>query len=599
MIAFIIIGIICLIIYLLFIKDRKIAPVHPVIQPEPINIIKEKVQKEAEEIFIDEYGKKYKNIIKEREIPRRTYLSGKLNGKYWGEQDIVKEQEYEHCKFYDFNIYEIEISETADAPVPFDFPLDSTFPRNRLPSLLPVTLKRDGKEYALNIYEPQVAKVIFNRKLHQDEGKEVFGTINADFTGYVLDFVKEQYTVRKYLDELQAPRKKEAVIHNPVIIKTGLVTGNMEYNINYTRTEYYYGDYKTRYWGDWKYTKPIGATRQEGCLSSGLGLIGTIIGVIFLLLLVPRLAIILPFFLIPLLFNIIPEVAWNWLLRIIGLLLIAAVVFSIVNSIRHAATTYIPKPHLQETAEERKSDNIDIVDSTSKKAIDTLITHYRNWKDYNGNNYEGRFWVKESDLRNSSSYKNNLIIPENTENNYDKIVYLIKENDNENLNGIYQLFDSIKNANKSDAKTFAEIIVSFVQDIPYTVVLPEACDPNLYADNFIKKYLISPDARCDGYQKFGINSPVEFMANLQGDCDTRTLLIYTILSHYNYDVTLMSSEFYNHSLIGINLPYDGVAYDYNNQRYVLWETTSPNIKPGIIANEISNINYWRISLKSK
>jgi hypothetical protein len=89
------------------------------------------------------------------------------------------------------------------------------------------------------------------------------------------------------------------------------------------------------------------------------------------------------------------------------------------------------------------------------------------------------------------------------------------------------------------------------------------------------------------------------MANLKGDCDTRTLFLYTILSHYGYDVALLSSEYYNHSLIGINLPYDGISYLYKSQRYVLWETTAANIRPGSLPNEISNINYWRISLKSK
>jgi len=62
---------------------------------------------------------------------------------------------------------------------------------------------------------------------------------------------------------------------------------------------------------------------------------------------------------------------------------------------------------------------------------------------------------------------------------------------------------------------------------------------------------------------------------------------------------MLSSEYYNHALIGINLPYDGIAYAYNTQRYVLWETTAPDIKPGILPNELSNLNYWRISLKSK
>ena len=154
-------------------------------------------------------------------------------------------------------------------------------------------------------------------------------------------------------------------------------------------------------------------------------------------------------------------------------------------------------------------------------------------------------------------------------------------------------------ANHLSEKGLAETIVSFVQDIPYVVVLSNACDPSLYADAFIKKYLSAENALCDGFEKFGINTPVEYIATLKGDCDTKTLLLYTMLSHYGYDVAMLSSEYYNHSLIGINLPYEGVAYKYNNQRYILWETTAPNFKPGILPNEISNTNYWRISLKSK
>jgi len=275
-------------------------------------------------------------------------------------------------------------------------------------------------------------------------------------------------------------------------------------------------------------------------------------------------------------------------------------IFSLINTFNRSGNSYIPKPIVQDKPEERNPQNIPIVDTiNNEQSQDTSITHYRSWKDYEGNLYEGKFWVKKSDFVKAKKYKTNLSISESSESSYDKIVYMLKENDKQNLNGLYQLFDSLKTVNSIDVKSFAEMIVCFVQDIPYTVVLPDACDPNLYADNFIRNYLSSSDAKCDGYEKFGINTPVEFMATLQGDCDTRTLLLYTILAHYGYDVALMSSEFYNHSLIGINLPYEGVSYNYNNQRYILWETTNTNIKPGILPNEISNTNYWRISLKSK
>ena len=230
---------------------------------------------------------------------------------------------------------------------------------------------------------------------------------------------------------------------------------------------------------------------------------------------------------------------------------------------------------------------------------DTLISHFRSWRDYDNNLYEGSYFVKLSSYQNAKSFKKNLQIIGNSPDEYDKILFSLKENDKAQINGLYQLFDSLKIKNQLGSILFAKMVVSFVQDIPYTLVLTENCDPNLYSDNFIKEYLSSNGAKCDGYQKFGINTPVEFLASLKGDCDTRTLLLYTILSHYNYDIALFSSEVYGHSIIGINLPMEGLSYNFQNRKYILWETTAPNMKPGILPTEISNTNNWRISLKSK
>jgi hypothetical protein len=591
----IIILVISIIASLLFFKKEKTREIQPIIE-SPKEAIMEEITEE-QLIQIDESGRQYKNINKTRETPRRTYLFGTLHGKYWGELDEIKEQEYQHTKFYDFNIYEIEVSDTVHQCTPFNIAQDARFPRERLPSLLPIVLKINGKEYALNIHEPEIINVRFNRKLHQNEGSEIFGTIDAAITGYVLDFTTEEYTEREYIQQ------KAAVLTAQNEIKytqTLYPTGKVEYNANYKRTEYYYSDYKNRYWSNWIYTKPIGRTQREGCLSSGLGFLGIITGCVFLLLLLPRLIILLPLIILLLLFGLIPALVWQWIFRILGSLLLLTFIFSLINSFSHPENSHKPNPILQNKPEERNPKNIPIVDTISnEQSQDTLIMHYRSWKDYEGNLYEGNFWVKKSDYLNAKKYKINLSVSENSRNSYDSIVYLLKENDKRNLTGLYQLFDSLKIAKSIDSKSFAEMVVCFVQDIPYTIVLPGACDPNLYADNFIRNYLSVNDAKCDGHEKFGINTPVEFMATLQGDCDTRTLLLYTIFAHYGYDVILMSSEFYNHSLIGINLSYEGAAYSYNDQRYVLWETTDANIKPGILPNEISNTNYWRISLKSK
>jgi len=621
--AFIIIAIIIIVVYWFFFRKEKDSS-DTVNQSSSTTVVEDvEINEEPEEqIFTDENGLKYKNVSKTREIPRKTYLNGTLHGKYWGELDELKEEEYERLKFYDFNIYEAEVKTTqsnkncfcitaiktvcdgfhTESEGKFAFQPDSNFPREKLPQTIPCTisLKGNSGEYSVVIHDPQLRNISFSRKLHQNDGHEIFGTIEAEITGYILDFTKEEYIEKEYLVENAGTQITKPVTEKSKLSETLVPTGNLEYKDGYHRTEYYYSDYKSKYWGKWKYTKPIGSTSTEGCLSSVLGIIGTIIGIAFLLLLLPRLVFILPFLLIPLIFSFIPSAAWTWIFRIIGSFLLIAFIASLINTFSHSTRTYIPKPIVQDRPEERRPEYNPIIDSTNSTNVpDTLITHFRAWQDYDGNSYEGKFWIRKSALFNAHAYKNNLNVVESNERNYDEIIFRLKENDKENLTGIYQLFDSLKAAKNLSAKGFAEMAVSFVQDIPYSVVLPNACDPNLYADDFIRNYLSSSDAKCDGYEKFGINTPVEFMATLQGDCDTRTLLLYTLLAHYGYDIALLSSEYYNHSLIGINLPYEGVAFRYNTQRYVLWETTAPNIKPGILPNEISNINYWRISLKSK
>lgn len=545
-----------------------------------------------EEILSDEEGRKYKILNLVRELPRRTYILGDLNGKYWGEIDTKKETEYVQQKFFDFNIYEITVSNSiTNNETPFILDELSSFPRERLPKLLTIRLLKDGNEYELNLHEPLIGNVSFNRKLHQDEGTEVFGTIDAMVTGYVLDFIKEEYQEVQYLNQNNEPLIKE--VAKKELQKTISPTGNVEYKENYKRTEYFYNDFKTTYWDKWKYNKPTKTNHSEGCLSSFLGIVGLVIGVVFFILLLPQLGILLPILAIPFLLNIIPSNIWNWIFRIIAGLLLVAFIASLFYSISNSSSNYVPKKYAVDNVKE----TTDTLKRISEK--DTIISHFRSWRDYDNNLYEGSYFVKYTAYQNAKLYKNNLQIIGNNQAEYDKILFSLKENDKENINDLYRLFDTIKNEKKLDSIAFAKMLVSFVQDIPYALVLPENCDPNLYSDNFIKQYLHSNNAKCDGFEKFGINTPVEFLATLNGDCDTRTLLLYTILAHYNYDVALLSSELYSHSIIGINLPLEGKSYDYNNQKYILWETTSPNIKPGILPSEISNTNNWRISLKSK
>lgn len=600
--AIIIILVLLVILYFFFNKSKFENASSPPKKEEKIfsdNSLLRQLEKSESEIFTDENGK----FIMENftaEIPRKTYIKAFLQGKYWGEIDENFSNQFQQTKFFDFNIYEVTLNRAIYSKNnPYKIEEEYFIPRQKLPKLLKTILKKDGKEYEVNLHEPkfELGTIKFNRKLHQVDGSEVFGTIEAIVTGYVLDFVVESYSEKKYILNNNGENHTSSLTVNDVV-KTNSPTGNVEYSGNYSRTEYYYSDFRKTYWGEWKYIRPAKEPNSEGCLSLITGIIGLILGIAFLLLILPQITVIIPFILFILLLNLIPTKFFSWIFNALGVLMLFGFLLSLLYFFG-TNVNFNPRPNKVDSQEEQETQSIPISDNENNQTIkDTLIRHFRTWNDYDGNNYQGYIWTKKSNYLSAKKYKNSLESLDN-ERGYDQIIFSLKENDKNNLKGVYQLFDSIRKTKQFSKTKFAELIVSFVQDIPYSVILPDGCDPNLYNDKFIREYLSTSNAKCDGFQKFGINSPVEFMTNLNGDCDTRTLLLYTALSYYGYDVALFSSEYYNHSILGVNLPINGLAYNYKNQRYILWETTAPNTKPGVLPSEISNLNYWRISLKSK
>jgi hypothetical protein len=564
------------------------------------------------EPFIGEDGLDYNKVTKEISTPRKTYLKGTITGKYRGDR-ISNESD-----LFDFEIYEAEVLcnsiEDFRKNRPFVFPNDfknidnqkkikgTVFPKEKLPTTLPVAIIANEKSFGVNVLEPQLFEFDIVRKFHQTDIDDVFGTFNAFITGYVFDYEKKIVEVIDgpivETDPLEVP--EEIPSKKPSSCQAlNIKTGETQTKGNYTRSEYYCKNHNDKTWGNWEYKNNDIGTNQ-GCFSSIIGIIGLILGVLFLITILPGILYFIGFFIIMFLISILAPYL-KWIMRVIGVLLLIGFISSLINTFNQGSQRYIPTPVVVDKPREVVEERSTIIDTTNNQLNknDTLITRYRIWQDYEGKKYEGSYQLRLSDLKNATYHKNNLPLSQNNIDSYDKIIYSLKENDKNKLNGVYKLFDSINKSNKLSKVKFAEMIVSFIQDIPYALILDKGCDASLYNDTFTRQYLLDPNASCDGNQRFGINTPVEFLASLKGDCDSRTVLLYTIFAHYNYDVAVLSSEFYGHSILGINLPINGTAYNYNENRYVMWETTTPNCKPGIISNKISNLNNWRISLKSK
>lgn len=563
----------------------------------------------------DEDGNSCIRIKKKIETPRQTFIKGDIKGKYRGDL-LALSDEFYNSSFYDFEIYEAFVDNAfTQKNAPFEDCNINEFPREKLPEILKVTLIQFGEYFGINILEPRLCKFESNKKLHQVDGNEIFGTFEGVISGYILDYEEEEFEEIELINEFSDPEAPNSVsnnVINKVCESSKVPTGRTNRKGDYVSTEYRCKNHNDTVWGDYIY-KPMGP-KGPGCWSIFFNILLVIIGLFLLIKFLPGLLYLIGFFIIISLISFLEPVL-SWIFRILGPLLLIAFIGSLIYNFSNSGggRNFSPIPSSTDVPREttpiveplpvveNETDNYNPIDSTQvvQEKNDSIITRYRQWKDYKGNVYEGTYQIKLSDYRKASFFKNNLRLNDESIRNYDQIIHNLKENDKSKLNGLYRMFDSIQKANQLNKNQFAEMVVTFVQDIRYALVLSDGCDPSLYNDRFTRNYLLNNKGFCDGNQRFGINTPVEFMSNLKGDCDTRTLLLYTILSHYNYDVAVMSSEFYGHSILGINLPYNGLAYNYKNQKYILWETTALGAKPGIISNDISNTNYWRISLKSK
>lgn len=129
----------------------------------------------------------------------------------------------------------------------------------------------------------------------------------------------------------------------------------------------------------------------------------------------------------------------------------------------------------------------------------------------------------------------------------------------------------------------AELMVTFVQDIPYTLISSKDCEEDYTGP-------------CRGNEAFGILSPYEFLHSLQGDCDTRSVLLYTMLKKAGFHPLIVVSREYAHAMIALDVPATGDFINYQRQKYYFWETTSHGWSPGMLPPSTNNVQYWKIAL---
>ena len=222
-----------------------------------------------------------------------------------------------------------------------------------------------------------------------------------------------------------------------------------------------------------------------------------------------------------------------------------------------------------------------------------FITNYLEWKDFSGNYYNEEFKVKKSyyyqskNHREKISLSNSKTIAAFRSYFYETVHSNTFSFDQNKLQEVLKKYQSIKNTYNLNRLQFAKTIVSSVQSIPYNYIMPAECNDES----------LSKEIPCIENIKFGFYSPVEFISNFKGDCDTKALFLFYILDKFGYDVALLVSFQYQHAILGINLNVGGGKYvTHNKKRYYLWETTAIGWKPGMLNPKFANLNNFRVEL---
>lgn len=510
-------------------------------------------------------------------IERRTFIKGTFSGKYIGH--LAHGSSYHQ----DVNIYDLEVTQgrmvTEMKPENIRkwkegehesyLNIDTfkcSFP-NEVPCIIHYA---DGvtKEFLIQLQSPKIHQPALSNQVY--DGKEVFGDIQGEISGYISHWVP----VDVDSEDVILPLKEKETEGNYIRYKNINVDGSTTFS-------------------DWRYLEGD----SGGCLNSVFGVIGWIF--VLLALLLVGWKVILPlimlagFALIYYLFFTVIFWLLRWLIRPLVLLLVLFAMFSLYG---------IFTSHSSRIKQETKS--VVHPDETSKIVVDNILTsdslivHHRIWEDMDSHIYAEDIIIQKSDLTLASTNHASIPVSGFDMDGYRNFMIQLKDFDRNRMPYVYEMLDCVQESVAYDSTQFVKAVVALVQDIPYTLILHNTCNAALYKDKFISQYL-NAGRECVGNVPFGLYSPVEFMGTLKGDCDTRSLFLYVVLSHYGYDVALLASEIYQHSLIGINMDLPGIYKMENNKKYVLWETTAPGIPYGVLDREISEMKYWNIILSSK
>lgn len=168
--------------------------------------------------------------------------------------------------------------------------------------------------------------------------------------------------------------------------------------------------------------------------------------------------------------------------------------------------------------------------------------------------------LEMEDIQKRKNKDNNFEPKKYWQNIYHKIYQLNKDR----MDNIVETFRKIKDRYKMSDREIILFILAFIQGIDYMV-------PGNY---------------------FGLVPPPLILASSKGDCDSKALLLITILKKLNYDAILFHSIIYKHAMVGVWFYGSGKYIEFRGKKYYFCETTQTGWLLGQLPPDVDDVNNW-------
>ena len=223
----------------------------------------------------------------------------------------------------------------------------------------------------------------------------------------------------------------------------------------------------------------------------------------------------------------------------------------------------------------------------SDKSDSVQIVKTWSWEDYNSKVKAIEIKLSKQGISASAENRKRLKISPMVKNCPD--YFMLREFDAPLLKPLSDELSKIAEADQLDQEETASLVITMVQNIPYTLVHPYTHEKMEEIDSksgtgFIKQYHSeeshlplnqSPYGGCaDDVGPAGIYSPVEFLSGFRGDCDTRTVTIHTLLK--NMGIPSIVTNGPGHSMLALPFKPSNPAAPFlvhNGVKYYFLETT--------------------------